>query len=122
MPDIIKEILVDLPEGAISDAVFEAANIVLYTKDKKFFLDNEGAIRKLVDEFKKRVELRPDPSTTMDIEKAEKEIRKIMPEDAGITNIIFDNQRSIVIIEAEKPGLAIGKQGELLRNIREKTM
>ena len=41
MPDIIKEILSDLPANKISDAVFEGANIVLYTKDMDFFLDNK---------------------------------------------------------------------------------
>ena len=40
MTEIIKEILKHLPENKISDAVFEGANIVLYTKDKDFFLDN----------------------------------------------------------------------------------
>ena len=34
MSDIIKEIMKNLPEDKISDAVFEGANIVLYTKDK----------------------------------------------------------------------------------------
>ena len=38
-----------------------------------------------------------------------------------IDNIIFDPQRAIVIIEVEKPGVAIGKQGETLQVIREKT-
>lgn len=122
MADIIKEILKFMPEGKISDVAFEGANIVLYTKDKKFFLDNEGAIRRVVDEFKKRIELRPDPSATLDQEKAEKAIKKILPEEAGVTQIMFDPQRSQVVIEAEKPGLAIGKQGALLREIREKTM
>jgi hypothetical protein len=121
MAEIIKEILKFLPADKISDAAFEAANIVLYTKDKDFFLNNEGLIRQVVNEFKKRVELRPDPSVTMDTEKAEKEIRKIMPEEAGVSQVLFDPQRSIVIIEAEKPGLAIGKQGSLLKEIREKT-
>lgn len=121
MADIIKEILKLLPEKKISDAVFEAANIVLYTKDKKFFLDDKGTIRQAVNEFKKRIELRPDPSICLDQEKAEKEIRKILPEEAGIANIVFEPQRSLVTIEAEKPGLAIGKQGALLREIREKT-
>ncbi len=37
MPEIIKEILSQLPENKISDAAFEAANIVLYTKDPEFF-------------------------------------------------------------------------------------
>ncbi len=118
MSDIIKEILKSLPEEKISEACFEGANIVLYTKDKNFFLNNEGMIKKIVDTIKKRIELRPDPSITMEAEKAEKEIRKIIPEEAGVDNIIFDPQRSRVIIEAEKPGLAIGKQGSILRDIR----
>lgn len=120
--DIIKEILKFLPEGKVSDAAFEGANIVLYTKDKNFFLDNEGLIRQVVQEFKKRVELRPDPSMCLEQEKAEKEIRKILPEESGVAHVLFDAQRSLAIIEADKPGLAIGKQGSLLKDIREKTM
>jgi hypothetical protein len=120
MTEIIKEILKFLPADKVSDAAFEGANIVLYTKNKEFFLNNEGVIKQIVNEFKKRVELRPDPSMVMDQEKAEKEIRKIMPEEAGVSQVLFDPQRSMVIIEAEKPGLAIGKQGSLLREIREK--
>jgi len=122
MADIIKEILKDLPAEKISDATYEAANIVLYTKDAEFFLNNTGLIKQAVDKVKKRIELRPDPKICMDEEKAEVIIREILTEDAGIDKIIFDPQRSTVIIEAEKPGLAIGKQGELLREIRKKTL
>jgi len=122
MADIIKEILKFMPPNTISDAAFEGANIVLYTKDKKFFLDNKGEIRKVVNEFKKRIELRPDPSIAMDQEKAKKEMIKILPAEANIGDILFAPQRSLVTIEAEKPGLAIGKQGSLLREIREKTL
>ncbi len=121
MADIIKEILKFMPPKSISDAAFEGANIVLYTKNKKFFLDNKGAIRKVVHEFKKRIELRPDPSLCMDMEKAKKEMIKILPEEANIGNILFAPQRALVTIESEKPGLAIGKQGSLLKQIREKT-
>ena len=122
MVEIIKEILKNLPEKSISDAAFEGANIVLYTKDKDFFLNNNGLIKKIVDDIKKRVELRPDPSVTMDMEKAEKEIKKIIPKEAGIDQVIFDPHRSRVIIEAAKPGLAIGKQGAFLSDIRAKTL
>ncbi len=121
MSEIIKEILKRLPENKISEAGFEGANIVLYTKDKEFFKNNEGAVKRIVDEIKKRIELRPDPSITMPVEKAEAEIRKIIPEEAGVSNIIFDPQRSQAIIETEKPGLAIGKQGSLLRDVRNET-
>ncbi len=119
---IIKEIYKNLPEKKVSDACFEGANIVLYTKDNDFFLNNEGVIKRIVDNIKKRVELRPDPSITMDMEKAEKKIKKIIPEEAGVDQIIFDPQRSMVVIEADKPGLAIGKQGSFLREIRQNTL
>ena len=122
MADIIKEILKLVPEGKISDAAFEGANIVLYTKDKEFFFDNEGVIKKVVDEFKKRIELRPDPSICMEMEKAEKAIKKLLPEEAGVSQIIFEPHMSMVIIEAEKPGLVIGKQGALLKDIRKSTL
>jgi KH/beta-lactamase-domain protein len=121
--DILKEILKIVPnsERLISDAGFEGANIVLYTKDKTFFLDNNGIIRSAVNEFKKRIELRCDPSITLDMEKAEAIIKQVLPEEAKPDNIIFDPQRAQVIIETEKPGVAIGKQGALLREIKEKT-
>jgi len=122
MADIIKAIIKMLPEKKISDASYEGANIVLYTKDQDYFLDNKGTIKEAVSAFKKRIELRPDPSICMEMEKAEKEIKNIIPAEAGVSNIIFDSQRSEVIIEAEKPGLAIGKQGALLRELREKCL
>ena len=55
MADILKEILEKLPKGSISEATFEAANIVLYTKDKEFFFNEMNKIRELVREFKKRI-------------------------------------------------------------------
>ncbi len=122
MPSILEEIMKYLPEEKISDSVFEGANIVLYTKDKDFFLNSSSIIKKIVDDIKKRVELRPDPSITMNVEEAKDFIKEVMPEEAGVGNIFFENQRSIVIIEAEKPGVAIGKQGSNLKKIREKTL
>lgn len=120
--EILKEVLNDLPEKDISDAGFEGANIVLYTTNKDFFLDNKGVIRQIVNKIKKRVELRPDPSLCAGEEATEKAIHSIIGKEAKIDNIIFDPQRSTVIIEAEKPGMAIGKQGELLQEIKKKTL
>ena len=123
MADILQEILKYIPESAnVSDTLFEGANIVVYTKNKEFFFNSNGIIKKIVDDIKKRVEIRPDPSICLDPEKAKEIIENIIPKDAGIVNIIFDNQRSRVIIEAEKPGLVIGKQGELLKEIKKQTL
>lgn len=122
MSEIIDEILKHLPKNKVSDAVFEGANIVLYTKNKDFFLDDKGIVKEIVNMIKKRIELRPDPSICLEQEKAEKVIKKIITEEAGIEQIIFDPQRSIVIIEVQKPGLAIGKQGENLQEIKKQTL
>lgn len=121
MPDILKEITKTLPERKISDAAFEGANIVLYTKDRDYFLDNNGTIKEAVYKFKKRIELRPDPSMCLDQKETEQIIKKIIPKEAGAQEFIFDPPRSQLIIHAEKPGLVIGKQGELLKEIKTRT-
>ncbi|MEM2955991.1 MAG: beta-CASP ribonuclease aCPSF1 [Candidatus Pacearchaeota archaeon] len=122
MTDILKDILVELPKDVISSANFEAANIVLYTDNKDFFLEGEASIRKIVDKIKKRIELRADEKILLSQEKTENFIKGLVPEEAEITNLIFDVKRSIVIIEAKKPGLAIGKKGEILKEIRKETL
>ena len=121
MSDIIKEVLKIVPAEKIADSAFEGANIVLYTNDKEFFLDHQSIIRQAVSEFKKRIEVRPHPSLCLEPEKAEKRIRELIPEEAGIQECLFDPPRAMVIINAEKPGIVIGKQGEILRAIREQT-
>ena len=77
MANILKEITKILPSGKVDNAAYEGANIVLYTKDKDYFLDNKGTIKAAVKEFKKRIELRPDPSLCMEMEKAEKIIKEM---------------------------------------------
>ncbi|MBT3395058.1 beta-CASP ribonuclease aCPSF1 [archaeon] len=119
---IIESINELLPSSAnISQVAFEGANIVLYTKNCEFFLNNKGVIREIVGKIKKRVELRADPLLCLESEKTEMIVRKVIPKEAGKINVIFDHQRSQVILEAEKPGLAIGKEGELLKEIKKQT-
>ena len=107
MADIIKEIMKDIPPGKVAEAFFEGANIVLYTKDKEFFLNNEGLIKSIVNKIKKRIELRPHPSMCVDSEKTEELIKTLVPVESKIGNIIFDPQRSRVIIEAENQVLQL---------------
>ncbi len=119
--DILKNIT-DSLDSNITEAGFEGANIVIYTDNAKFFKEGESKIKEIVDRIKKRVELRADEKILMDKEKAEEEIRKIVPEEAEITEVIFDVQRSIVIIEAKKPGMVIGKQGSIMNEVRIATL
>ncbi len=119
--DILKQITDQLHES-ITDATFEGANIVLYTDNAKFFKDGEPKIKAVVDQIKKRIELRADEKILMEKTKTEAEIKKIVPVEAEVTELIFDVQRSIVIIEAKKPGMVIGKQGSILDEIRRTTL
>ena len=120
MSDILKDIQKKLPK-VINAAHFEGANIVLYTNDIEFFKDNQGKIKELVNEFKKRIELRIDPEILKSEEETEKIIRETVPIDADVTTILFDKQRSIVVIEAKRPGLVIGKSGLILKDIKDKS-
>lgn len=120
--DILETIKSELPTGLISSMSFEGANIVLYSEDGKFVREGDELIKSVVNKIKKRVELRAEPKILMGQEDTEKEIRKIISEEAEITQILFDSQRSIVVIEAKKPGLVIGKAGSLLKDIKDATM
>jgi len=121
MADILKTILSNLPEKVIDNANFEGANIVVYTSDKKFFNEGEQQIRDVVNKIKKRVELRASESILMDKEATEKLIRETVPAEAEIQNILFDDERGIVVLEVKRPGVAIGRGGEILKTIKEKT-
>ncbi len=115
--DILKNIT-DRLHGSITEANFEGANIVLYTNNERFFKEGESKIKEIVNELKKRIELRADQKILPEQERAQEDIKKIVPSEAEITNIIFDAHRSIVIIEAKKPGMVIGKQGSILNEIK----
>ncbi len=119
--DILKNIT-DQLKGDITEASFEGANIVLYTDNERFFKEGESRIKEIVSQIKKRVELRADQKILHEQSQVEEEIKNIVPQDAEITNIIFDVNRSIVLIEAKKPGMVIGKQGSILEEIRKKTL
>ncbi|MFH1445060.1 MAG: beta-CASP ribonuclease aCPSF1 [Nanoarchaeota archaeon] len=119
---ILKELQKKLPADAmISEVKFEGSEIVIYTKNGKFFRESEKPVRAIVSELKKRVEVRPDISITTDQEKTSEMIKKIVPEGAGIKEIYFEPELGKVIIEAQKPGLVIGKNGETYKRIRNET-
>jgi hypothetical protein len=67
------------------------------------------------------MEIRPDELLLEDQQFTANFIRKNMPKEAGIGDIWFDDKRSLVIIEAEKPSELTKNNGKLLLNITEKT-
>lgn len=106
------------PSIDVSQVEFEGALLVIYTTTPDKFAESKDIIRQLAKMLQKRIVVRPDPSVLTDIEIAEKKIKKIIPKDAEIANIYFMPDVGEVIIEALKPGAAIGKEGQLLNEIR----
>ncbi len=120
--ELFERVKNSLPDKShISDIRFEGCEIVLYTKSKEFFTSEGTEVKDLVSNLKKRVILRPDPSICLDMEKTKEIIKELTPAEAGVKEIDFEPEFGKVIIEAEKPGLVIGKGGETLREIRGKT-
>ena len=121
--EIFEKIEKLLPKNAkVVDMVFEGANIVLYTKNKDFFINGKETIRNIVDVVKKRIDLRMEESMLQDVEKTKKFIESITLKDSKLTDIFFDPKRSLVILESDKPGVTIGKNGEITQKIKEETL
>lgn len=106
------------PSIDVSDVEFEGALVVIYTKHPDKFAVNEDLIKQLAKLLQKRIAVRPDPSVLTDTDTAERKIKNIIPKDAELTNIYFLPDVGEVTIEVMKPGVAIGKQGILLNEIR----
>ncbi|MGC8671673.1 MAG: beta-CASP ribonuclease aCPSF1 [Candidatus Micrarchaeia archaeon] len=117
----LKEILPK--EAEIIKAVYEGPDIAVYARNVSSIYGNEALIKNASSAIKKKLIIRSDPSKLMDQQEAEKRIRKIIPEEAGIPEdgIKFAEQSCEVYIEAEKPGIAIGKGGSTLIRIVEET-
>jgi len=119
---ILESVKEELPANAqIAEIVYEGPDIILYTKNESFFKDSNEFIRNVVGKVKKRVEVRAHHSLLVDEEKTKEFIRANVPAEAGIRDIYFESEFAKVVIHAEKPGLVIGKAGEILRQIKTTT-
>ena len=106
--------------GSISDVDFEGPRVVLYCKNLNLLMQNGEAIKELAHRIHKRIVLRPDPSILSEPEEAGELIKELVPPEAEITNLIFSREIGEVTIEAKKPGVVIGKEGALLREVMRK--
>lgn len=121
-PEILEEIkntiLERLPRKVqVAKVEFEGPEVVIYTKNPEIITENGELIRDLAKDIRKRIVIRSDRSVLMDPEKSIRKIHEIVPDEANITNISFDDVTCEVIIEARKPGLVIGKYGITSREI-----
>jgi hypothetical protein len=121
-PEIRKEILERIESAIPKDAghakaVYEGPDIAVYVDNIEVLYRDEMAIRGLSAMVKKKIMVRSTELKRMEQEKADAEIRQIVPLDAGLNEIRFIPEFGEVYIEATKPGLVIGKGGSTLKSI-----
>jgi hypothetical protein len=115
--ELKERIITSLPAGVrVKNVEFEGPLLVIYV-DNPQELAEVDIIKKLAKDLRKRIIIRPDPRSLKPPEEAKEIIKETVPEDAQLTSFFFDEENGEVIIEAEKPGVVIGKQGATLREI-----
>ncbi len=121
LKEIKEKVVSSLPKKVkVKDVEFEGPFLVVYVKNPQE-IANADIVKKLAKDLRKRVIIRADPKSLKPKEEAEKIIKEIVPKDANITNVFFDEENCEVIIEAEKPGVVIGKGGATFRKILKET-
>ena len=105
------------PNAQISKVVFEGPFVVLYSLNPTALMENGDIVKGLAKSLRKRIVIRSDVSVRRVKDEAQARMLEIVPENAEITNMIFDDELGEVIIEAKKPGAVIGRSGATLREI-----
>ncbi|MCQ2376831.1 MAG: beta-CASP ribonuclease aCPSF1 [Methanocorpusculum sp.] len=109
-----------VPRGVeVTDVEYEGPEMVIYTDNPEKIAAEQDLIKTLARDLRKRIVVRPN--ILGDTEVAYDMVKKVVPESAGITDIFFDTDTGEMLIEAEKPGVVIGKNGTMLRDITIKT-
>ena len=120
--DISQHILEKIPaEAEVTRIEYEGPALAVYTKKPEILVEKSFVIAEIVKLIRKRIVVRSDPSIRAKERETERIIKEIVSEEAEITNINFDPSLGEVIIEAKKPGIVIGKNGEVLQEIIRKT-
>ncbi|MEO2154370.1 MAG: beta-CASP ribonuclease aCPSF1 [Nanoarchaeota archaeon] len=126
MVKLLEEIKKHLPKDTkISDVEFEGAKIVIYSENPKVVKKNRELIMDLVKKFKKRIEIRADPSLLEENEKVKEKIKELIPKEVELTNIYFEKDRGLVILEMKYPNLLFKNKEEgikILDEIKKETL
>ncbi|MFA6869689.1 MAG: beta-CASP ribonuclease aCPSF1, partial [Methanomethylophilus sp.] len=121
--DSLREQVTDLVprEMEIASIEFEGPVVVIYTKNYDEFSGNAELPRMLAQNLRRRVDIRPDPSLLEDSAKVDQKIRALIPESAGLYDINFLDESGEAIVEAVNPNEVIGKEGELLNELKKES-
>jgi len=118
LEELKAEITSELPNDvSVSEVKYEGPELVVYTRDPKRFAGQGDLVRQLASKLRKRITVRPDPEVLSRPSDAREQVLDVIPEEAGVTDLDFHADTGEVVIEAEKPGMVIGRHGSTLREI-----
>ncbi|HNV00844.1 MAG TPA: beta-CASP ribonuclease aCPSF1 [archaeon] len=101
----------------VTKVEMEGPEVVIYTKNPAAFFSADNYVSKIAFELKKRVNIRTDKSLLGPLEQSKAKILELIPKDADVKDIYFEEPFSEVVIEAVKKGIVIGKGGEISKKI-----
>jgi KH/beta-lactamase-domain protein len=101
------------PEAGVVRVEYEGPRIALYSKNPQYFDQNSYVIPEIVNSLKKRVVVRVDDSVRKLEDEARELLAKLIPKEAGIENMFFDEVTGEVTLDCRVPKLV---NPELLKN------
>ncbi len=111
-----------MPKDAeITRIEFEGPRLAIYVKNVSLLAEQSYVVTEIVNLLHKRIVIRSDQSIRLPEREAEGYIRKLIPQEAEITSVNFDPSLGEVVIEAKKPGVAIGKEASVLQQVIKET-
>ena len=118
LKNIIMVIIRNFPaEAQITRIEFEGPEIAVYVKNPAVIVNNPEIVKKIVKELKKRIVIRTDPEVRKSQHETREIIKSLVPPEAGIKDIQFDEVLGEVIVKAEKVGLVYGKNRNIYNKI-----
>ncbi len=108
------------PEVGITRIEFEGPRLAIYCQKPEILQERGHIVGEIAGIIKKRIVIRSDPSVRMPEPQSEIIIKEIL-EEAGLVQAYFDPALGEVVLEVEKPGVAIGKSGSNVLEIIQKT-
>jgi len=119
----IRETIIEhMPKDAeITRIEFEGPRLAIYVKNVALLAEQSYVVTEIVNLLHKRIVVRSDQSIRLPEREAEVNIRKILPTEAEVESVNFDPSLGEVVIEAKKPGVAIGKEAAILQQVVKET-
>lgn len=116
--EIKQKITEMVPKGIEFTIDMEAATVAIITHEPERFGGGDGLTGKIAKAIKRRVVIRPHESLLASEQEAVEAIHRVLPEDSGIVAIHFDPCFCEVLITCDQPGMAVGRRGANLRELR----